>query len=421
MHRTRQSRSRSCRCRRLSRQPIQLVRNCAVKLPATNGSFSPDRIYRIDGVAAPPGRVSPARLHRHLGLIYPGRLHLLVGFRSEPLGGGNQGVGCPVEHRLRALVGQIAAQRLVFQRIARPRPGPAPSITFIASPQPPIPRCVAQGYGARWLGARGTSRWRRAILRPLTCDVGRSADGTGAGDRRHAHLLRAPCGRVRNPGAIFYGRRPRFRLSGGRAGRDCRRRARSLGRASRRRSAATPCCAPGKPVRSSPGRIRACRSAARAKSWRFARGGRTRWSPSSKPTRWNFYEPPKYDDDETMAEIAARIERFGPGRRATSFRPGRRRRVARRCGSPSPVPASVAYRSSSTASGASTTPATANILRVTLGQDLAAPRCPRLAARTGALLNRQNAKKERDDDYTAENAEDAERHKGWRRMAVVRD
>lgn len=116
-------------------------------------------------------------------------------------------------------------------------------------------------------------------------------------------------GEVHNPGGIFYGRLPRFRLS---------ERGEAQAGAASRALAAEPLAAiytspllrarqtgqiiareyPGVPVGTARG-ILEIRSSLQG-------------SPTAELDAhgWNFYEPPPREDDETIAAITARIERF---------------------------------------------------------------------------------------------------------------
>lgn len=177
-------------------------------------------------------------------------------------------------------------------------------------------------------------------------------------------------GEVHNPGAIFYGRLPRFRLSD---------EGRAQAAAAARDLAAEPLAA----VYTSPllrarqtGAIIAgahagvpIRRAADILEIRSRRQGEL--VAGLDADRWNFYEPPKYADDETIAEIAARIERFGalmlrrhPGRAVAAVTHGDVVAIARARFAGMPLALDSirgAYY-----------PATASILRVTLGRGLAA-------------------------------------------------
>jgi broad specificity phosphatase PhoE len=116
-------------------------------------------------------------------------------------------------------------------------------------------------------------------------------------------------GEVHNPGAIFYGRLPRFRLS-----EEGRRQAAAAARdlateplaaiytspllRARQTGAIIASRHPGVPIRCSTHILEI----------RTRRQGELVAGLDAE--RWNFYEPPKYADDETIAEIAARIEQF---------------------------------------------------------------------------------------------------------------
>ncbi len=177
-------------------------------------------------------------------------------------------------------------------------------------------------------------------------------------------------GEVHNPGAIFYGRLPRFRLSDeGRA--QAAAAARDLSAEhlaaiytspllrARQTGAIIAGAHPGVPIRRT----------SEILEIRSRRQGEL--VAALEADRWNFYEPPKYDDDETMAEIAARIERFAqavaqrhPGQAVVAVTHGDVVAIARaRFGGLPLILDSIrgVYY-----------PATASILRVTLGPDLAA-------------------------------------------------
>lgn len=177
-------------------------------------------------------------------------------------------------------------------------------------------------------------------------------------------------GEVHNPGGIFYGRLPRFRLSERGEGQAAAAaaalaleplaaiytspllRARQTGRIIAREH-------PGVPIGTSRG-ILEIRT-------------RLQGSPTAAldATDWNFYEPPHHEDDETIAEIAARIERFcrlvarrHPGRAVAAVTHGDVVAIARARFEGWPL-ALASLRGA-------VYPATAGILRVTFGAGLAA-------------------------------------------------
>ena len=176
-------------------------------------------------------------------------------------------------------------------------------------------------------------------------------------------------GEVHNPGGIFYGRLPRFRLS-----EEGRRQA----AAAARDLAAAPLAA----IYTSPllrarqtGAIIAARHpdvpvrrSMHILEIRSRRQGEL--VAGLDADRWNFYEPPKYADDETIAEIAARIGRFcramlrhHPGRAVAAVSHGDVVAIARARFDGLPLElASIRGEYY---------PATASILRVTLGPNLA--------------------------------------------------
>jgi len=190
----------------------------------------------------------------------------------------------------------------------------------------------------------------------------RARDGTRIFFVRH--------GEVHNPGGVFYGRLPRFRLS---------EEGRAQAAAAARDLAAEPLAAiytspllrarqtgaiiagahPGVPIRRADDILEI----------RSRRQGET--VAALDADRWNFYEPPKYADDETIAAIAARIERFcravlrrHPGRAVAAVTHGDVVAIARaRFGGLPLILDSIrgVYY-----------PATASILRVTIGPGLAA-------------------------------------------------
>jgi broad specificity phosphatase PhoE len=190
---------------------------------------------------------------------------------------------------------------------------------------------------------------------------GRADDGTRIFFVRH--------GEVHNPGAIFYGRLPRFRLSEeGRA--QAAAAARDLATEplaaiytspllrARQTGAILAARHPGVPIRRS----------AHILELRSRRQGEL--VAGLDADRWNFYEPPKYAEDETIAEIAARIERFCravlrryPGQAVAAVSHGDVVAIARARFAGLPLElASIRGEYY---------PATASILRVTLGTNLA--------------------------------------------------
>lgn len=116
-------------------------------------------------------------------------------------------------------------------------------------------------------------------------------------------------GEVHNPGAIFYGRLPRFRLS-------------DTGRRQAEAAARTLAGEPLAVVYTSPllrarqtGRIIAHEHPAiPIRTSRAILEIRSRLQGEATAAldavRWNFYEPRLHDDDETIGDIAARIARF---------------------------------------------------------------------------------------------------------------
>jgi len=175
-------------------------------------------------------------------------------------------------------------------------------------------------------------------------------------------------GEVHNPGAIFYGRLPRFRLS-------------ALGE---RQAGAAGRVLAGEPlaaIYTSP--LLRARQTGRI----IARGHPTIPVKTTKTiveirsqlqgtaietldaTGWNFYEPRPHDDDETIADIAVRIEGFcrliehrHPGRAVVAVTHGDILAVARARFSGWPL-ALASIRGA-------VYPGTASILRVTLGPGL---------------------------------------------------
>lgn len=116
-------------------------------------------------------------------------------------------------------------------------------------------------------------------------------------------------GEVHNPGGIFYGRLPRFRLSA-----EGQRQAAAAARDLATEPLAAIYTSPLLRARQTGAIIAArhpevpLRRSAHILEIRTQRQGEL--AAGLDADRWNFYEPPKYDDDETIAEIAARIERF---------------------------------------------------------------------------------------------------------------
>jgi broad specificity phosphatase PhoE len=150
-------------------------------------------------------------------------------------------------------------------------------------------------------------------------------------------------GEVHNPGAIFYGRLPRFRLSalGERQAEAASRviateplaaiytspllRTRQTGRIIAREHPAIP--------------VRTTRAIVEIRS--HLQGTAT---ATLDATGWNFYEPRLHDDDETIADIAARIEGFArliaqrhPGRAVVAVTHGDILAIARTCATGNPA------------------------------------------------------------------------------------
>jgi broad specificity phosphatase PhoE len=177
-------------------------------------------------------------------------------------------------------------------------------------------------------------------------------------------------GEVDNPDAIFYGRLPRFRLSA----------------AGRQQAAATAWALAAEPlaaIYTSP-LLRARQTARIIAAEHPAIPIRTtqalleiRSRRQGEPVAvldtegWNFYEPPRHADDETIAAIAARVERFcrlalrrHPGQTLVAVTHGDIVAIARARFAGLPL-ALASIRGADY-------PATASLLRVTLGPDLRA-------------------------------------------------
>jgi broad specificity phosphatase PhoE len=189
-------------------------------------------------------------------------------------------------------------------------------------------------------------------------------------DPRAARIFFVRHGEVHNPRRIFYGRLPRFRLSdtGKRQAAAAAHllareplaaiytspllRARQTGQIIAREHPAIP--------------VRISRSILEIRTQ--LQGGPT---ADLDATNWNFYEPRLHEDDETMAMIATRIARFcrtilrqHPGQAVAAVTHGDIVAIARAMFEERPlVLASIR---------GDVYPATASILRVTLGPDLRA-------------------------------------------------
>ena len=175
-------------------------------------------------------------------------------------------------------------------------------------------------------------------------------------------------GEVHNPGAIFYGRLPRFRLSA-----LGERQAEAAGRVLAGESLAAIYTSPLLRARQT-GRIIArehpaipLKTTRAIVEIRSQLQGTT--TASLDATGWNFYEPRLHDDDETITDIVARIETFcrliehrHPGRAVVAVTHGDILAVARARFSGWPlILASLR---------GAVYPGTASILRVTLGPRL---------------------------------------------------
>jgi len=175
-------------------------------------------------------------------------------------------------------------------------------------------------------------------------------------------------GEVHNPGAIFYGRLPRFRLSA-----LGERQAEAAGHVLARESLSAIYTSPLLRARQTGRIIAREHPAIPVKTTRAILEIRSQLQGTATETLdatgWNFYEPRLHDDDETIADIAARIEGFcrlvkrrHPGRAVVAVTHGDILAVARARFSGWPLSLSsirgVIY------------PGTASILRVTLGPGL---------------------------------------------------
>lgn len=175
-------------------------------------------------------------------------------------------------------------------------------------------------------------------------------------------------GEVHNPGAIFYGRLPRFRLSA-----LGERQAEGAGRVLAGVPLAAIYTSPLLRARQTGRIIARGHPAIPVKTTQAIVEIRSRLQGTSlealDATSWNFYEPRPYDDDETIADIAARIEGFchliehrHPGRAVVAVTHGDILAVARARFSGWPL-ALASIRGA-------VYPGTASILRVTLGPEL---------------------------------------------------
>ena len=176
-------------------------------------------------------------------------------------------------------------------------------------------------------------------------------------------------GEVHNPGALFYGRLPRFRLSD-----EGRLQAAAAARDLAPEPLATIYTSPLLRARQTGAIIAGVHPGAtvRRSTHILEIRSRRQGEPVAglDADRWNFYEPPKYEDDETIAEIAARIERFGalmlrnhPGEAVAAVTHGDVVAIARAHFAGMPLVLDSIR--------GEYYPATASILRVTLGPGLA--------------------------------------------------
>lgn len=175
-------------------------------------------------------------------------------------------------------------------------------------------------------------------------------------------------GEVHNPGAIFYGRLPRFRLST-----LGERQAEAAGRVLAAEPLAAIYTSPLLRARQTGRIIAREHPAIPVKTTQAILEIRSQLQGATIETLdargWNFYEPRLHDDDETIADIAARIEGFArlierrhPGRAVVAVTHGDILAVARARFSGWPL-ALASLRGA-------VYPGTASILRVTLGPEL---------------------------------------------------
>lgn len=175
-------------------------------------------------------------------------------------------------------------------------------------------------------------------------------------------------GEVHNPGAIFYGRLPRFHLSD-----EGRLQAAAAARDLAPEPLAAIYTSPLLRARQTGAIIAEVHPGATVRRSTHILEIRSRRQgelvAGLDADRWNFYEPPKYEDDETIAEIAARIEHFGalmlrrhPGQAVAAVTHGDVVAIARARFAGMPL-ALDSIRGEYY-------PATASILRVTLGPGL---------------------------------------------------
>lgn len=185
-----------------------------------------------------------------------------------------------------------------------------------------------------------------------------------------AQILFVRHGEVHNPGAIFYGRLPRFRLSA-----RGERQAEAAGHALAGEPLAVIYTSPLLRTRQTGRIIAREHQAIPVKTTRAIVEIRSRLQGTATATLdatgWNFYEPRLHDDDETLADIAARIEGFcrlierrHPGRAVVAVTHGDILAVARARFSGWPL-ALASIRGA-------VYPGTASILRVTLAPGLRA-------------------------------------------------
>lgn len=175
-------------------------------------------------------------------------------------------------------------------------------------------------------------------------------------------------GEVHNPGAIFYGRLPRFRLSA-----LGERQAEAAARVLAREPLAAIYTSPLLRARQTGRIIAREHQAIPVKTTQAILEIRSQLQGTATATLdaagWNFYEPRLHDDDETIADIAARIERFcrliehrHPGRAVVAVTHGDILAIARARFSGWPL-ALASIRGA-------VYPGTASILRVTFGPGL---------------------------------------------------